>query len=667
MKWFTFSLFAIFMFVISSCNHRQSAYKSYEDYPAYVGDDLGVTVADGKTRFVLWTPTAEAVQIRIYDNGENGDPERIITMDKDVDTGVFRAVVSEELYGKYYTYRILKDEKWLSETPGIWAKAVGVNGNRGAIIRMQDTDPEGWDKDIRPPLKNFTDIILYEMHYRDFSIDSTSGIKNKGKFLALTERGTVNPEGLKTGIDHLKELGITHVHLLPSFDFGSIDETKLYENKYNWGYDPKNYNVPEGSYSTDPYKPETRIREMKQMIQVLHKNGIRVIMDVVYNHTYVTDGSNFNLTVPGYYYRHNPDGTYSDASYCGNETASEREMVRRYIVQSALYWVKEYHIDGFRFDLMGIYDLETMNMLRDSLNRIDPSIFVYGEGWTAGPSPYPQELRAMKTNAPQMPGIAVFNDDVRDAVKGSFKKDENRGFATGKSGLEESVKFGIVAATQHPQIDYSQINYSTSPYALYPSQSINYVSSHDDLCLVDKLIVSLPENTSESDLLRYDKLAQTIIFTSQGIPFMFNGEEVFRSKKLVHNSFESPDSINQINWANKSIYYDLFDYYKKLIALRKKHSAFRMVTTTDIQSNLHFEEHLPENVIAYRLNGKAAGDIWSEIFVAFNGNNSLQEISIPDGNWTIVCLDGKIDEAGISSISGNKINLPRSSAVILKR
>ncbi|WP_455496741.1 type I pullulanase [Coprobacter sp.] len=667
MKWPTILFFTLSLMLVYSCSRRQPSYANYSDYPVYTGEDLGVSVVDGKTNFVLWAPTAEKVQLQIYDNGESGYPEQNIAMTRDAKTGVFRASVPDELYGKYYTYRILKDKKWLPDTPGIWAKAVGVNGNRGAIIRMRDTDPEGWDKDLRPPLKNFTDIILYEMHYRDFSIDSTSGIKNRGKFLALTEKGTVNPEGLKTGIDHLKELGITHVHLLPSFDFGSIDETKLYENKYNWGYDPKNYNVPEGSYSTDPYTPETRIREMKKMVQALHENGIRVIMDVVYNHTYVTDGSNFNLTVPGYYYRHNPDGSYSDASYCGNETASEREMMRQYIIQSALYWIKEYHIDGFRFDLMGIHDLETMNILRDSLNRIDPTIFVYGEGWTAGPSPYPQELRAMKTNATQMPGIAVFNDDVRDAVKGSFKKDENRGFATGMSGLEESVKFGIVAATQHPQINYGKINYSTAPYALQPAQSINYVSSHDDLCLVDKLTVSTPENTPVEDLLRYDKLAQTIIFTSQGVPFMFNGEEVFRSKKLVHNSFESPDSINQINWMNKSVYYDLFDYYKSLIALRKNHPAFRMATTGAIQSGLRFVEHLPENVIAYTLNGKTAGDAWDEIFVAFNGNGIPCKISVPGGGWTIVCRDGKIDESGLGKISETEMIIPKSSAIILKR
>ena len=618
----------------------------------YTTKELGPIYSKNKTTFNVWAPTATELNLIEY---KKDNTTCLHPMFKGKD-GVFSLTLKGDLDGFIYNYQVHFDNT-VNIAVDPYVKATTVNGEKGVVVNLAKTNPRNFNR-----MKSFskaTDAIIYEISVRDFTVDEKASFKHKAQFLGLCET---------KALKYLKNLGVTHVQLMPIFNFSSesVDELKPLE-KYNWGYDPVNYNVVEGAFATDPTKPSLRIKELKTAIKALHDNGIRVIMDVVYNHTYVTDGSNFNLTVPGYYYRHNPDGTYSDASYCGNETASEREMVRRYIVQSALYWVKEYHIDGFRFDLMGIHDLETMNMLRDSLNRIDPSIFVYGEGWTAGPSPYPQELRAMKTNAPQMPGIAVFNDDVRDVVKGSFKKDENRGFATGKLGLEESVKFGIVAATQHPQIDYSQINYSTSPYALYPSQSINYVSSHDDLCLVDKLIVSLPENTSESDLIRYDKLAQTIIFTSQGIPFMFNGEEVFRSKKLVHNSFESPDSINQINWANKSIYYDLFDYYKKLIALRKKHSAFRMVTTTDIQSNLHFEEHLPENVIAYRLNGKAAGDIWSEIFVAFNGNNSLQEISIPDGNWTIVCLDGKIDEAGISSISGNKINLPRSSAVILKR
>lgn len=371
-------------------------YTDYSDYPSYWGDDLGVKVSDNETNFALWSPAAEEVELRIYDNGETGEPEQIIKMIRKSGKDPWRATLKGQLYGKFYTFKIKENGKWLAETPGIWNKAVGVNGKRAAIIDMAATNPDGWENDQRPALNSFSDIILYEMHHRDFSIDSTSGIQNRGKFLALTEEGTKSPSGEMTGIDHLKDLGVTHVHILPSYDFGSIDERKLNENVYNWGYDPQNYNVPEGSYSTDPYTPETRIREMKKMIQSLHKNGIRVVMDVVYNHTYKNDESNFSLTVPGYFYRHNPDGSYSDAAHCGNETASEREMVRRYIVESVKYWAKEFHVDGFRFDLMGIHDLETMNQVRKALDEIDPTIFIYGEGWTAGPSPYPEEKRALK-------------------------------------------------------------------------------------------------------------------------------------------------------------------------------------------------------------------------------------------------------------------------------
>lgn len=639
-------------------------YTDYSDYPSYWGDDLGVKVSDNETNFALWSPAAEEVELRIYDNGETGEPEQIIKMIRKSGKDPWRATLKGQLYGKFYTFKIKENGKWLAETPGIWNKAVGVNGKRAAIIDMAATNPDGWENDQRPALNSFSDIILYEMHHRDFSIDSTSGIQNRGKFLALTEEGTKSPSGEMTGIDHLKDLGVTHVHILPSYDFGSIDERKLNENVYNWGYDPQNYNVPEGSYSTDPYTPETRIREMKKMIQSLHKNGIRVVMDVVYNHTYKNDESNFSLTVPGYFYRHNPDGSYSDAAHCGNETASEREMVRRYIVESVKYWAKEFHVDGFRFDLMGIHDLETMNQVRKALDEIDPMIFIYGEGWTAGPSPYPEEKRALKKNAAQMPGIAVFNDDIRDGIKGSFKDDVMRGFATGDTTLDESVKFGIVAATSHPQINYGKVNYSSAPYSVHPYQSINYVSSHDDLNLVDKLQISNPD-ASQEDLLKYDKLAQTIVFTSQGVPFMFNGEEVFRSKKGVHNSFQSPDSINKINWTNKSIYKDLYTYYKALISLRKNHPAFRMQRTEDIQEKLHFLDTGQNGVIAYTLGEYANDDLWKEILVVFNGNKMDKQIEIPKEEWIIVGKDGKIDEDGIGKTFGGKILVPGSSALIL--
>lgn len=623
-----------------------------------------LTIQPGNVRFALWAPSAEAVELRLYDNGETGEPYKTIDMKRPAGDSLWQADISGDLSGKFYTFRVKREGNWMNETPGITAKAVGVNGKRGAIVDMSKTNPDGWENDRRPPLDNYTDIVLYEMHYRDFSMDSTSGIRNKGKFLALTEEGTVSPQGEKTGIDHLKELGVTHVHLLPSYDFGSIDETTLDQNQYNWGYDPLNYNAPEGSYSTDPYTPETRIREMKEMIQALHKNGIRVIMDVVYNHTHNIDQSNFTLTEPGYFYRHNPDGSYSDASACGNETASEKEEMRRFIVESVKHWANEYHVDGFRFDLMGIHDTETMNAVSKALKEIDPTIFVYGEGWAAGPSPYPANKRALKANASQMEGIAVFNDDIRDGIKGSYKDGGSRGFATGQPDLEESVKFGIVAATQHPDIDYSKVNYSDAPYAAEPHQSINYVSSHDDLCLTDKLIASNPGSSVEQ-LIRFDKLAQTIVFTSQGVPFIFNGEEIFRSKKGVHNSYQSPDSVNQINWENKTLYKELFNYYQQLIQLRKNHPAFRMSTTAEIQKNLRFFQTGVNNVVGYTLNNHANGDTWGEILLLFNGNQTARQVELPQGNWTVICRDGRIDEQGLGKSSGGKTLIAPSSALIM--
>lgn len=379
---------------------------SYDKYPCYYGDDLELVYTPKQSVFTLWAPSAGNVRLNLYSSGEGGKPEEQIEMEM-ADDGVWRTRVNRDLKGSFYTFQIEKDGKWLDETPGIWAKAVGINGNRAAVIDWNATNPEGWESDRAPELKMYSDIILYELHHRDFSIDPDSGIEYKGKFLALTEPGTQTPDGQSTGIDHLKELGVTHIHILPSFDFSTIDETSLEENSYNWGYDPKNYNVPDGSYSTDPANPVARIREFKEMVKSLHEKGFRIVLDVVYNHTASTEHSNFNLTVPGYFYRHNSDGSYSNASGCGNETASEREMVRRYIIESVKFWAKEYHIDGFRFDLMGIHDIETMNRLREELLKIDPTIFIYGEGWAAADSPLPFEQRAVKENVGQMEGIAV--------------------------------------------------------------------------------------------------------------------------------------------------------------------------------------------------------------------------------------------------------------------
>ena len=466
-----------------SAQTNSSYDRQFISWPVYSGDDLELTVNDRGTSFRLWSPTAQEAIVNLYDNGHTGKPYSTLPMKFDPATGTWSASLPEKLYGKFYTFRVKNDGNWLPETPGVWAKAVGVNGKRAAIIDFAGTDPEGWENDRGPGMKNFTDAVIYEMHHRDMSMDPSSGIANKGKFLALTEEGTVSPLGEKTGIDHLKELGVTHIHILPSYDYNSVDEANLHENQYNWGYDPQNYNTPEGSYSTNPSDPATRVREMKEMIKALHNAGIGVVMDVVYNHTAENDGSNFELTAPGYYHRHWDDGRYADASGCGNETASDLQQMRDFIINSTRYWAQEYHVDGFRFDLMAIHDIETMNMVAAALKEVNPSIFIYGEGWTAGDSPLQPERRALKENVSKMENIAVFSDDIRDAIKGHYTDASDRGFATGKPGLEETVKIGIVAATDHPQVDFSKGNNSRFPYAKSPGMIVNYVSCHDDLTL----------------------------------------------------------------------------------------------------------------------------------------------------------------------------------------
>lgn len=640
---------------------------TYDKYPCYYGNDLELVYTPEQSVFTLWAPTASKVRLKLYKSGEGGEPEEQLEMNM-IDDGAWRISVERDLKGLFYTFQIEKDGKWLDETPGIWAKAVGINGNRAAIIDWSETNPDGWESDQSPELKMYSDIILYELHHRDFSIASNSGIMNKGKFLALTETGTQTPEGESSGLDHLKELGVTHIHILPSFDFATVDETKLEENKYNWGYDPKNYNVPDGSYSTDPANPVSRIREFKEMVQSLHQNGLRIVLDVVYNHTASTDHSNFDLTVPGYFYRQNPDGSYSNGSGCGNETASEREMVRRYIIESVKFWAKEYHIDGFRFDLMGIHDIETMNRLRKELLEIDPTIFIYGEGWLAADSPLPPEQRAVKDNVGQMEGIAVFCDDFRDGLRGSTFDEQHAGYASGNiNGNYEPVKFGIVGATDHPQVDYNGLLYSSGPYAAAPSQVVNFVSCHDGYCLVDKLKLSVHGDHVEDELMPIDKLVHTVLLTAQGIPFIRGGEEIMQDKKGEPNSFKSPDSVNQIDWSFKTKNHDIFDYIKGLIALRKAHPAFRIPTVEGLQQWLHFMDTGDSGVIAYTLGEYANGDEWKEILVAYNGNRNEVEIQIPEEEWIVVCRDGQINLESQDHISGGNISISASSALILYR
>lgn len=637
----------------------------YASFPSYDGNDLGVTVTNNATNFRLWSPEASAVRLFIYPTDRNSAATDTIEMSK-AQNGTWTASLPGKLYGKFYTFSILHNGKWLGETPGVWAKAVGTNGERAAIIDFGATNPDGWESDRGPVTPHINDAVIYEMHHRDFSMHPSSGIVNKGKFIAMKEHGTISPDSLATGIDHLRELGVTHVHILPSYDYNSVDETQLPSNQYNWGYDPLNYNSPEGSYSTNPAEPSVRVKEMKEMIKSLHDAGIGVVMDVVYNHTAQNDDSNFSLTAPGYYYRHRPDGSYSDASACGNETASEREQMRNFIVNSTKYWAEEYHIDGFRFDLMAIHDTATMNLVAKTLKSIRPDIFVYGEGWTAGDSPLPVAQRALKENVSAMPQIAVFSDDIRDAIKGHYSKADDRGFATGKPGLEETVKIGIVGSTAHPQVDYSKGANSKFAYASSPTQIINYVSCHDDLTLTDKLAASMPGSTVD-DRLRAAKLAQTIVFTSQGTPFIFAGEEIFRDKKGVHNSYKSPDSINAIDWRQKKEYADQFRYYQELIKLRKTHPAFRMTTADEVARNIVFDKVNEPNLISYSIRNNANGDPWREIKLIFNGSDQPRYVKVPKAEWTVIAQDAAINAEGLGVSKGGRMMVAPCSALILAR
>lgn len=640
---------------------------SYDKYPSYYGSDLELVYTPEQSVFTLWAPSADRVRLNLYASGEGGDPEEHVEMEK-AGYGTWRIHIDRDLKGSFYTFQIEKNGKWLNETPGIWAKAVGINGNRAAVIDWNETNPEGWESDRSPELKMYSDIILYELHHRDFSIAPDSGIENKGKFLALTETGTKTPEGEATGLDHLKELGVTHIHILPSFDFATVDETRLDENRYNWGYDPKNYNVPDGSYSTDPANPVVRIREFKEMVKSLHQNGFRIVLDVVYNHTASTDHSNFDLTVPGYFYRQNADGSYSNASGCGNETASEREMVRHYIIESVKFWAREYHIDGFRFDLMGIHDIETMNHLRSELLEIDPTIFVYGEGWVAADSPLPFEQRAVKENVGQMEGIGVFNDEFRDGLKGSTFDEQEPGYASGNiNGHFEPVKYGIVGGTDHPQVDYGGLLYCNAPYAGAPSQMINFVSCHDGYTLVDKLKLSVQGDHAADELIPIDKLVHTVLLTAQGIPFIRSGEEIMQDKQGEPNSYKSPDSINRIDWSLKAKNREVFDFIRGLIALRKAHPAFRIPTVEGLQQWLRFMDTGDSGVIAYTLGEYANNDEWKEILVAYNGNRHEVEIGIPEGEWNVVCRNGQIDPEGKDRLPGGSVKIAASSALILYR
>ena len=628
-------------------------------YPVYNGKDLGLTYSPAAATFKIWAPTATAARLNVYKSDMGGNAIRSINMNKG-ENGVWQITVPENLKNSYYTFQVNISNAWSEEVVDPYAKACGTNGLRAQVIDLKETNPVGWEKDKSP---NFsvsnkqTDAVIYELHVRDASIHASSGIKNKGKFLGLAEVGTKNSAGQFTGLSHIKELGVTHVHLLPFYDYNSVDETKA-AVQYNWGYDPVNYNIPEGSYSTNPSDGKVRIKELKELIKTMHSNGLRIIMDVVYNHTALTKNSNFNTLVPDYYYRKRADGSFSDASSCGNETASDHAMFQKFMIESVVYWVKEYHIDGFRFDLMGIHDIETMNLISDTLHKIKPSIVLYGEGWTSSSSPLPDNKRALKKNAAQLNGIAVFSDDMRDGIKGSVFNINDRGFATGQIENSESVKFGIVAAGTHPQINYSKVNYSKEPYTAGPAGLINYADCHDNNILWDKIELSFKE-ASVAQRTKMHELAYAIVLTAQGASFLHAGTEFLRTKNGVENSFDKGDLVNGIDWDLKTKNNASYQFIKNLVQIRRAHPAFRMQTAQQIATHLNFENNQPAGIIAYTINGAAVGDSWKKIWVAFNGSQNPQTLTVPKGTWKVGFYGQD------ASKIGNNFTLAGSSAVIL--
>ncbi|MFV1450588.1 type I pullulanase [Maribacter sp. HS] len=652
------SLILIILLLFNSCKISDNT-KEFNSYPTPVDENLWITYGKNSTSFKLWSPNAEEVILRLFKKGNDVEAFEIYPLKKST-TGVWHIAVQGDLNGTYYTYQVKHNNKWLNETPGIYAKAVGVNGNRAMVTNMESTNPIGWHNDRSPLLKQPNEAIIYELHVRDMTIHPQSGSFYPGKYLGLTEKGTTGNNNVSTGIDHLKELGITHVHLLPTFDHYAIDETNLNAPQFNWGYDPNNYNVPEGSFSTDPFNAEVRIREFKQMIQAFHNNGIGVIMDVVYNHTGRTDTSNFNLEVPGYYYRHWQDGSYSDAAACGNETASERSMMRKFMIESTTYWTKEYHIDGFRFDLMGIHDIETMNNVADAVLKLNPDALLYGEGWTAGDSPLPEEKRALKKHMQQLPKIAAFNDDLRDGLKGSVFDDQSLGFVSGAKNKQESIKFGIVGAIQHPDVNYNSVNYSNTPWTNEPCQSINYVSCHDNHTLFDKLKISRPDADVET-LIAMDKLANAIVLTSQGTPFLHAGVEMLRTKNGEHNSYNLPDSINQINWNWKIEYKKVFKYYKNLIRLRKEHPAFHITNAKEVREKVKFQQ-TNDSFVSFIIDHNANNDNWQKILVIYNASNKKIDYKI-EGIWHKAVSGSTFDFEGLQLVK-DTIKVPALSMYV---
>lgn len=635
------------------------------DYEVYTGNDLGAVYSPKMTRFKVWAPEAESVKLNLYKQGEGDNLIDQHIMKKSAN-GTYVFEKQGDCNGIYYTYTVVNHGEE-QEAVDPYTKAAGVNGQRGMVINLAKTNPQGFEMDGYRNPEHITDAIIYEGSVRDFTMDESSGVFHNGKFLGLTEANTTNHFGEATALDYISGLGVTHVQILPAFDFETVDE-KNQKAQYNWGYDPDNYNVPEGSYAVSPYDGAVRIQEMKQMVLALHSRGIGVIMDVVFNHTYRRDDSNLQKIVPGYYYRSDETG-YTNGSGCGNEVASDRPMVQKLIVDSLIYWAKEYHIDGFRFDLMGVLDIDTMNVIAERLKEIRPDIYLYGEGWNGGPSSLAEEKRAFKASAKKMPRIGMFNDDIRDTIKGSVFYDDHLGFVNGGTHLENALRYGITGAVAHPQVDYDA--YGSKPWAKEPGQSINYVSCHDNYTLWDKLSVSCPE-ASEEKKKAMNRLCAAIVFTSQGVPFIQAGEEFLRSKPLpekkgfAENSYNMPDAVNSIKWDNIHEYPDMIAYYKGLMALRKAHPVFRMQSEAEMTQNLCFLSDTPENVVAYLLKGKGADDTPENILVIFNGNDKEILYNLPEGKWKILVDDKTAGADGKKNIS-EKTDVEPLSALVLEK
>ncbi|MFU1798709.1 type I pullulanase [Paenibacillus azoreducens] len=617
----------------------------FDSHFAYEGDDLGVHYTPEATTFRLWAPTASEAKVLLYPDWMSTFAEEM-EMKRD-QGGTWTFHLEGDNKGIGYTYKVKVGEQW-NEAVDPYAKAVGVNGDRGAIVDLAETNPDYWTDD-KPSLESPVDAVIYELHLRDLSIHPSSGVSHPGKFIGLAEEGTKGPKNIPTGLDHIRSLGVTHVQLLPMFDYSteSVDESKLDIPQYNWGYDPKNYNVPEGSYSTDPYEPTVRIKELKQMIQTLHDQDLRVIMDVVYNHVYDWYLVNFNKLVPGYYFRFKEDGSLSNGSFCGNEFASERKMARKFIVDSVLHWVKEYHIDGFRFDLMGLMDVETLNEIRRRLDEVDPSILMIGEGWNMD-TVLPEEKRACQINAARMPRIGHFNDGLRDAVKGSIFIYPDKGFISGASGFEQDIRMGVAGG-----IEYDS---KLRQFAIEPVQNVNYVECHDNHTMWDKLVLSTEEATDEARRSMH-RLGSAIVLTSQGIPFIHAGQEFMRTKNGEENSYKSPDEINWLDWERCAAHIGDVKYMQRLIQLRKEHPAFRLRTSAQIKKHLFFEE-APACCVAYTLRDHAGDDASKHLYVLYHAKAGDTTLKLPAlGTWSVLFGEEQVEELQADQIKASGIGM----------